>query len=181
MKRLTTILKSRRGTGFPLIIAITLSLLLIFCGISEYMRLMIIASGVRNAMQSAVISAVNDNYNNVYQGAREGYSGAYQPSSSSWTSRINYGNIYAAMDSSLGTHQSGSSHVKKAGSSEEFALSGLSVTVQNAPLAPSNAGSSQKFLVEATVNLTAPVSFAGKILPPMQIVVKTEAEYMPKF
>lgn len=61
MTRLREILRDRKGNGFPLAIAITLALVIIFCGISEYIRLLIIAQGVRDAMQTAVISTVNDN------------------------------------------------------------------------------------------------------------------------
>ena len=59
--------------------AVTLALLVIFCGISEYFRLQIIAVGVRDALEDAIISVVNDNYAGVYHGVREGYSGSYQP------------------------------------------------------------------------------------------------------
>lgn len=44
------LLKGKRGDGFPLTIAVTLCLLLIICGISEYFRLTIIAQGVRNTV-----------------------------------------------------------------------------------------------------------------------------------
>ena len=50
--------------------AVTLSLLVIFCGISEYFRLQIIAVGVRDALEDAIISVVNDNYAGVYHGVR---------------------------------------------------------------------------------------------------------------
>ena len=80
MKKLCAILKDKKGNAFPLIIAVTLSILLIFCGAYEAIRLMIIVQGVRDAVQSAVISTVNDGYDDVYHGVREGYSGAYQPS-----------------------------------------------------------------------------------------------------
>ena len=53
MTRLREILRDRKGNGFPLAIAITLALVIIFCGISEYIRLLIIAQGVRDAVQTA--------------------------------------------------------------------------------------------------------------------------------
>lgn len=79
MSRLRQILKDRGGSSFPLIVAITLALVMIFAAISEYQRLLIVAQGVRDAVEDAVISAVNDNYDDVYHGVREGYSGGYQP------------------------------------------------------------------------------------------------------
>lgn len=67
------VLFNNRGSGYPLAVVIALALVMIFSGVSEYFRLMIIASGVRDALQSAVIEAVNDNYSDVYHGVREGY------------------------------------------------------------------------------------------------------------
>ena len=53
-------LKGKGGSGVPMAAAVTLALLVIFCGISEYFRLQIIAVGVRDALEDAIISVVND-------------------------------------------------------------------------------------------------------------------------
>ena len=94
MNRLRQILKDRRGVAFPLIIAIVLVLVMLMCCISEYFRLLIVAQGVRDAVQEAVISTVNDNYDDVYHGVREGYSGAYQPLAGDFEESLDYGDIY---------------------------------------------------------------------------------------
>ena len=54
-------------------------MLFIILGVSEYMRLVITAAGIKDAMESAVVSVVNDNYNEVYHGVREGYAAGYEP------------------------------------------------------------------------------------------------------
>lgn len=164
-----------------MIVAVALALVIILCGISEYMRLMIIASGVRDAVQSAVISTVNDNYDDVYHGAREGYSGCYKPVGSSWTDSIDYGDIYGRLDQALGLRTENGYHVKYAGDTVEFRLSGLSVDIHNAPLAPSDPQNAQAFLADASILLEVPVSFGGKSLPPMRINLKMQAKYMPLF
>jgi hypothetical protein len=98
MRRIKRILANKRGTSFPLIVAVTLALAIIFCGVSEYFRLMVIAQGVRDAVQSAVMSTVNDNYDDVYPGVRAGYSGAYPPTAGEFEESLDYGDIYSRLD-----------------------------------------------------------------------------------
>ena len=91
-KRIGKLLKDRRGSSFPLSIAITLALVILFCGVSEYLRLYLIAEGVRDAVEDAIVSVVNDNYYGVYHGVREGYSGNYLPNGGgSWEAMVNEG------------------------------------------------------------------------------------------
>lgn len=181
MRKLSGIIRNKKGSSFPLIVAVALALVIILCGISEYMRLMIIASGVRDAVQSAIISTVTDNYDDVYHGVREGYSGGYMPSNSSWADSIDYGDIYGRLDQTLGLRTESGCHVKYADETVEFKLFGLSVDIRNAPLAPSDPDSAQSFLADAMIRLEVPVSFGGKSLPPMSINLKVQARYMPLF
>lgn len=181
MRKLHGIIRNKEGTSFPLIVAVALALVIILCGITEYMRLMIIASGVRDTLQSTIISTVNDNYDNVYHGVREGYSGGYKPSGSLWTDSIDYGDIYGRLDHTLGLRSESGYHVKYAGEAVEFKLSGLSVNIRNSPLAPSDPSSTPGFLADAVILLEVPVSFGGKSMPPMRINLKVQAKYMPLF
>lgn len=162
-------------------VAITLVLLIILCGISEYMRLNIIASGVRNALEDGIIASVNDNYANVYHGVREGYSGGYRPEVDNFEEALNYGDIYRYLDGTLGTEKSGGKHIKYAGDAVEFTLSGLSVNIRNAPLAPSDPENARRFTADAVIRLEVPVRFGGKILPPMIIDLKVRAGYTEIF
>lgn len=181
IKNLTSILKDKKASSFPFIIAITLSLVIIFCGISEYFRLVIVAQGVRDAVQTAVISTVNDNYDDVYHGVREGYSGAYQPIAEDFEESLDYGDIYDRLDGILGLSYSGGYHEKRTSDSKlEFRVWGLSVDIRNAPFA-SGDQSSARFEADSTIMLEVPVSFGGKLLPPMRIKVKTSAGYTPRF
>ena len=67
------LLRSRSGEGYPMVIAVTLCLLMLFMVIAEYFRVNIIVQGVRDAVQQAVIATVNENYDDVYHSVREGY------------------------------------------------------------------------------------------------------------
>lgn len=184
-EKIKKILKDRRGVSFPLVISVTLALIMILCGVSEYFRLQIIASGVREAVEDAIISTVNDNYAGVYHGVREGYSGGYLPDGEdSWETAVSEGDIYTYLDSTIGTSQSGGRHVKYAGDSGgamEFAIDSLSVAIRNAPLAPSDPGNAQRFEADAVIRLEVPVRFGGRLLPSMHITMKVQAGYIEVF
>lgn len=174
-------LKSKAGNGIPLAVAIAIALLLIFCGISEYLRLLFIAQGVRDAVQSAVIATVNDNYDDAYHGVREGYSGAYQPMAEDFEASLDYGDIYGRLDNILGLDRDDGYHVKLTVEDKtEFKVWGLNVDIHNAPFAPGGFDNPQ-FIADSEIKLEVPVSFAGKLLPPMKMTVKTSAGYTPKF
>ena len=72
-------------------------------------------------------------------------------------------------------------HVKYAGEDMEFRLSGLSIDLDNMPLAPASPDNSKGLLADATIRLEVPVSFGGKSLPPMVINLRVQAKYMPIF
>lgn len=178
MKKL---LKSKHGNGNLLAIVVVISIMLISCSVYEYMRLMIIAKGIRDAVQSAVISVATTNYDEVYNGLREGYSGGYKLSGNKWDESLDIGDIYSQLDSTLGLTRQGGKHVKYADETLEYSLWGLDVDIKNAPFAPSNANTANKFLAEATIELEVPLSFGWKSLPSMRITLHVKAGYTPKF
>ena len=104
---------NKKGQSFPLTMAITLSLLLILTGCLWYFRLMIITRGVEDALQDAVISAVNDNYDEVYHSVREGYAAGYEPFDDDFAASLDYGDIYTRLDDLLGTREEGAGHIKE--------------------------------------------------------------------
>ena len=181
MEKIKRILKDKKGSSFPLVIAVTLCLLMIFTGISEYFRLMIIAQGVRDAVQDAVISTVNDNYDDVYHGVREGYSGGYQPTSDDFEESLDYGDIYSRLDTILGLEQSSGYHKKITSDGKmELQVWDLDVEIRNTPIA-SGDNPSSRFKVDSKIMLEVPVSFGGRLLPSIKIKIKTSGGYTPKF
>lgn len=62
----------------------------------------------------------------------------------------------------------------------QFKIWNLDVDIQNAPFA-SGDQDSRRFKINSSVNLEVPVSFGGKLLPPMHIKVENSAGYTPKF
>lgn len=184
-RKIRNILKSERAASFPMMIGIVLTLIILLCGISEYFRLQVIAAGVREAVEDAIISTVNDNYAGVYHGVREGYSGNYMPfGTEGWEETLDVGDIYGYLDDTIGTTFQGGRHVKYGddGNQElEFAIDRLDVTIRNAPLAPSDPENAQRFEADALVRLEVPVRFGGRLLPSMFITLKVQAGYIEVF
>lgn len=86
---------SRSGEGYPMVIAVTLCLLMLFMVIAEYFRVNIIVQGVRDAVQQAVIATVNENYDDVYHSVREGYAAGWFPEGDGeWFESVDTGDVY---------------------------------------------------------------------------------------
>ncbi len=80
ISRLRTKLHCKKGLSMYLWALILLvSLLLLLTGIWEATRAGIVYIGVRDAVESAIITTATSNAYNTYHGVREGNSGAYTP------------------------------------------------------------------------------------------------------
>lgn len=181
MTRLKRIVRCKKGMSYPLVIAIALAIVIVSCGVFEYMRLMIIAQGVRDGVQSAIISVATENYDDVYASLREGYSGGYSNDGDGWNEQLDLGDVYARLDSVLGLRREGRNHIKYTEDVMEYRVSNLNINIINAPFAPSDREAAQEFLAEATIYLEVPLSFGWSDLPPMTISLKCKAGYTPKF
>lgn len=180
MSKIINKLREKKGGMYTLIASILLVSLIIFAGVSEYMRLQIIAKGVRDAIQSAVISVSTENYENVYSPSREGYSAGYKLKNEAWKETVEVGDVYRELKELLGLEKEGSSYVKRMeGEKYELKLSGLKVNIINSPLAPSN--NENRFTAESFIDLEVPLSFGWEHLPPMKIRLKVKSEYIAKF
>ena len=169
------LLKNKDGNMAIQAVVVVLVLLLIFSVISEYLRLQIIAKGVRDAVQSSVISVATQNYDDVYNGLREGYSGGYALYGDSWMTQIDEGAVMSELSVLLGLHFG----QKFTGGEVEYTISDIDVNVINTPFAPS--GNSDRFEAEVFLTLTVPASFGWDHVPPMVIEMKVNAGYTPKF
>ena len=137
MKKIQEVLKNKSGQGVPMILAVVLCCLILACVTFEYMRLMIVAQGVRDSVQSAIVDVATENWDEAYAGFREGYSGGYQLAGSSWSQNVTSGNVYARLQDVLGIEYEDGQYVKYSGENLEYRLYDLHLDVENAPLAPS--------------------------------------------
>ena len=108
MTKIKQILRCKKGLSYPLVIAVALAIVIIATAAFEYMRLMIIAQGVRDGVQSSIISVSTGNYSDVYASIREGYSGGYvNNDGSGWNEKINTGDVFGRLDGLLGLTKEG--------------------------------------------------------------------------
>ena len=169
-------LKNQEGNAALFAVVMVLALALLFSVVSEYLRLQIIASGVRNALESSVISVATENYADVYNGLREGYSGGYALNQSDrWAEQFTTGDVMANLSRTLGLVGG----VKYAGDVLEYRLSDLDIQILNTPFAPG--GNAVKFESEAKITLEVPLSFGWEHLPPLKTKLKVRAGYTPKY
>ncbi|MDD4496026.1 MAG: hypothetical protein PHV32_17080 [Eubacteriales bacterium] len=179
--KLIKILKDKSGSGTPLILAIVLVCIILSTTAFEYARLIIVAQGVRDSVQSAVIDVATENWDEAYAGLREGYSGGYALSGSRWYRNVTSGNIYGRLKEVLGLKYQSGKYIKCSGESTEYTLSGLTISVANAPLAPSDPNSISQLTVTGYITVEVPLSFGWGHLPSMTIRMKFKSVYVPKF
>jgi len=177
--QLRKIIKDKRGASTPLTVALILGLLLLICAMSEFFRLGIIVVGIRDGLQQAAVTVTATNYDDTYNGLREGYSGGYTLSGADWQEKLNYDDVYARLDKLLGTAESNGYHIKPEGNGYEYRLSELAVDIANAPLTPGNADKNLE--VDARVTIEIPLSFGWDRLPPLTMQIRTRSAYAPKF
>lgn len=179
--KLGKILRHTSGNSAPLTLAIVLVVIILSCAVFEYMRLMVIASGVRDAIQTAMIDVATENWDDAYNGLREGYSGGYTLSGTDWVVKLDTGDVYSRLESTLGVKKEGVKYVKYTGPDVEYTLSDLSVSMQNAPLAPASTSGISQLSATGTVDVEVPLSFGWRHLPPLKITMKLKGGFTPKF
>lgn len=171
---------NNKGSATIWAVTICLSIILVMCAVSEYMRITIITAGIRDAIQSAIISVVTANYDDAYSQLREGYSGGYLYNISGFTESIDMGDVYNRVDQLLGLVEEGEQHVKYTVSKQkEYVLSDVQLTFENTELAPGNTNKNLNAVVRVYVEI--PVQYGGREILPLKLSMQVRASYTPKF
>lgn len=173
-------LKNNKGNTTVLAVVISLIIIFIMCVIFEYMKMVIITTGIRNAVQSAVIAAITSNYDDTYSQLREGYSGGYEYRDTGFIEIIDTGDIYGRLDSLLGLTQEGDQHVKyTAAGIREYSLYDMQIQFENPILAQGNADKNLTAAVRICVEI--PVRYNGGEILSLKLNMRIRASYIPKF
>ena len=167
------LLKSKKGNMVVWAPVMLLGALLFGVSLFEYSRLTTVAVSTRDAVQAAITQVCAENSRSLYDGLRDGYSGGYKIQNAGWTENVGSGDIMAMVDAKLGS----SGGVKTEDGKTEFSITGLSVEIENAPVAPDDSDSAEPFSGTATYTLTVPLSFGWSALPPMTQTVTVRSGY----
>jgi uncharacterized protein YjdB len=169
------LLKNNRGNVAVIVPVLLVVLLTVLTSVLEYSRLMSVAASTRDAVSSAMTQICTDNAQQVYPGVREGYSGGYKLEDASWAQNVTTSDILSKVDAKLGT----SGGVKTSDGKLVFQISNLSMSMENAPLAPTGTDE-QQLTGTATYTLTVPLSFGWSALPPMTIHMEAKSGFSPQ-
>lgn len=94
---------------------------------------------------------------------------------------LDYGDIYGRLDSLLNLRSHGGYHVQYTEDGKmEFRVWNLSVDLRNASFASADSAGN-RLVADCEIELEVPVSFGGRLLPPMRMTVKVSAGYTPRF
>jgi len=170
------LIKNNDGSAALWACILVLCFMIVFAGISEYFRVLMITKGVRDAVQTSVIAVATQNYDDVYNGLREGYSGAYTLNASGdWEEKMDEGEVLGQLSGLLGL----SNGEKRNENNLEYAIRNMKINMINTPLAPGN--NQKRFEAEVLLDLEVPMSLGWQHLPPFDIHMKVKAGYSPKF
>lgn len=170
----------RRGSGMILAVGLTIFILVAGSAVIEWLRMNSMAPKIRNEVQAATVECCAEQYTDIYNGIREGYSGSYALSGNRWSESLSPADVYARINHDAGTTQDGDSVVKYADTSVDYRLSGLSAQITNAPFAPDKTNTNQ-LTCTASVDIEVPLLLHWNGIPPMHSHITIESGYTPKF
>lgn len=174
------LLKDNKGNATVLAVAVSLAVIMLMCVVFEYLQMLIITEGIKQAVQSSVISAVGENYDDAYSQLREGYSGGYKYHDDEFSESIDTWDIYGRLDHLLGLTTEENKHIKyRDDGTVEYIISNLQVEFENTDFAQDD----NRKNLNATIytDIEIPVRFGGRELIPIKYTMKVKSAYTPKF
>lgn len=173
-------LRERRGEIMLLAMVLMTGMLVVFTGVMEYTRLLIVSTGIRDAMSNAVTSVAISNAYNSYNGVREGNSGAYQlTGEEDWREQISTIDVQNKLVTLLHLQSKNGVFISPnpEGTTYEFKISEIDVQPDNAEFASNE----KKAKYSASCRVEVPLSFGLELFPPMVTTMRHQAIYVALF
>lgn len=171
--------------SIPMVAGLLLILLMLFCAVYEYLRVVSIIIQLDHAVEQSIQGVAMENWDEVYQGIREGYAGTYTKAelTDDWEEVMNKEQILAQMKKMIEFKVAGNTWVKEDDAGNVlFSLKPRDTTVKitNTQLA---AAEGDALTVETTNTITVPWRFLGSMFnaPPIVVERVTVSGYTRKF
>lgn len=172
MKLLKKRIFSRKGFSYIMASVMIFVTMLIGAAIFEIIRLNIQAAAVRDKFEDAIISMCVENYAQLYQSIREGHAASYGYNGMSWAENNNANTEY--IQSYLNT-------AMNSGEIMQCDIESMTYNVEPGVLAPSDAGTADKFSVTGTIVINIPYRFAWSDLQPVTMQLDVKSQWRAKF
>jgi hypothetical protein len=180
LEKLNKFFKSKSASAAILSVVILLVMLMLFTTVMEYIRIKTISKGIRDSLESSVISVVIQNWDNNFESLRQGYSGGYNldETNNNWDIDIDEGAVFNNLGNALGLSSGGNLYYKFAGNKIEYYLYDLDVNVTNAKF---RGDGNDEFKASAEIILEVPFKFGWDHVPNLKVPLKLNAKFTPKF
>lgn len=177
--------KTDPGISSTLAVVLILALLILFTGVYEYLRMVAIVEQVDQAVELSVQGVASENWENIYQGVREGYAGTYSKGklTDEWEEVMNKDQILEQLKSMIDFQTESGTWVKRDEQGNVmFTLKPKETTVKILNTSIS-ADEGEALLVETTNTISIPWVFLDSVYdaPPVEIKRKTVCGYTPRF
>ncbi|BCJ98405.1 hypothetical protein [Anaerocolumna chitinilytica] len=183
-KRLQRKLIDKKGFGLIEAVVIFLFVMILISVAFEYLRVQIIANGVRDSFERASLTVAAENYNEVYAGFREEYNiggfydggpagGGNQDEVPEWVAINDYGDVEDELRDLLKLKEVDNA-IKN--DKDNYTLENIQVEVNNSSV---NAGG--RYEIRGKLKLILPLHFAGVKIMDINLPVSIQTAYTPKY
>lgn len=177
-REIRKVIKDKAGNVVPLAVAVVIVMLTVAVCVTKFMELWIMAAGVRDAFEEAIIAVVTENYNETYHCVREGYAGGYEPTGNGFYASVDLGDVSGRLERLLGLAKRGDRLVKLNSDGEtDFQIGEISVAVNNTAIRTGG----EVFSADGELLLEIPLKYEGRTIRVIPIRLKVKARMREKF
>lgn len=177
---------------FPMILGMFFLVLIIFMLVLEYMHFVTVFKQADDAVERSVIAVATQNWDNIYQGVREGFAGANtkEAITDEWTEVLKRDNIMVSAIDIMGLTLDSGNYVKKSADGKilysikptTVHANIINVGIEESP-GVTNVGSKKGLIVEVTYDISVawftPTAWGDAL--PITVTRTVRTQYKPLF
>lgn len=177
-------LKEQEGSGVIEAVVLFLFAMILLSVLFEYIRIQILANGVRDSFERAVLTVASENYNEVYAGFREveymggiyeggPEGGGYAGEIPEWLPLNDYGNVAEELQELLNLEIEESLYINV---KDNYTLDNIQVEIRN-----NSFESAGRYEIKGMIKMHIPIYFSGIKVMDTTIPVGIKTAYTPKY